>query len=411
MKVLLRRQLFGDSLVVTPRATVLEGSDDMVTSLAMARNAVGYLSLGDALRSGLNVVHLALDGARPVRASFERGEYPVHRPLGFVVGEAPSRAAMQFVRFVYAEEGQRTTSALGFVPVTMELVVAVLPEQNLLAQEDRYAPLVEYLGERLGLQTSVKLRLLPDYGTVIDEFRAGRVNAAFLGSLAFALAHAQAGVVPIARPEKDGVSEYRGLIVVRADSGLRDWSDLRGRSFGFVDPATTAGHLFPVIWLLDHGVTDPESFFGSVAYTGSHDLLFLKVFNGELDAGAAKDVMLDQVAAVRPEVRDGLRSIAQSPPVPNNAFVLGGDLDFPCFRCHALVPRRRPGGPTDPPRALGELSAILRDVLLDLHETERGQAVLDALGADRFVPTTADDLAEVNRMILRAGFDPATYRP
>ncbi|HMB71815.1 MAG TPA: substrate-binding domain-containing protein, partial [bacterium] len=187
IKSVLRRQLFGDSLAVTPRAMVLEGSDDMVTLLSTARDAIGYLSLGAALRADLDVVHLTVDGARPVRADVERGRYPYHRPLGFVVGESPSRAVMNFVRFVYAEEGRRTTSALGFLPVTMELVIAVLPEQDLLVQEHRYAPLVDYLGERLGLQTSVKLRLLPDYGTVIDELQAGRVNAAFLGSLAFAL--------------------------------------------------------------------------------------------------------------------------------------------------------------------------------------------------------------------------------
>ncbi|HMB70860.1 MAG TPA: phosphate/phosphite/phosphonate ABC transporter substrate-binding protein, partial [bacterium] len=194
-------------------------------------------------------------------------------------------------------------------------------------------------------------------------------------------------------------------------SDIREWSDLRGRSFGFVDPATTAGHLFPLIWLREHGVTDPESFFGSVAFTGSHDLLFLKVFNGELDAGAGKDVMLDQVAEARPEVRDGLRRIAVSSSVPNNVFVLGGDLDFPCFGCHDLVPQRSSPGLGDPPRRLTELSAILGDILLDLDETERGRAVLDALGADRFVATTAEDLGEVNRMIRQAGFDPATYRP
>jgi phosphonate transport system substrate-binding protein len=411
MKVMVRRQLLGDSLRITPDATVLEGPDDMITSLAMGETSIGYLSLGNAILSELDLVPLEVDGVRPALDSFRRGEYPYHRPFGFVVGASPGRAAMQFVRFIYGEEGRRTTTALGFVPVMMELVIAVLPEQDLLAQEDRYAPLVRHLEERLGLQTSVQLRLLPDYGTVIDEFRSGRVNAAFLGSLAFALAHAQAGVVPIARPEKDGVSQYRGIIVTRKDSGVRDWSDLRGRSFGLVDRATTAGHLYPSIYFREHGVGDLEQFFGSVVYAGSHDLVFLKVAGGQLDAGAAKDVMLDQLARTRPEIADALRTIAVSAPVPNNAFVLGGSLDLPCFDCHALVPRRQLTGTADPPRQLGDLADTLGAILLGLHESEEGREVLAALGADRFVRTSVDDLEEVNRMIRQAGFDPRHYRP
>ncbi|UCF68781.1 MAG: phosphate/phosphite/phosphonate ABC transporter substrate-binding protein, partial [Acidobacteriota bacterium] len=411
LKIILRQQLLGSSFTVTPRALVLERPDDMISSLDTIENSVGYVSFGNAMLAGSDVKYMTIDGFGPSLDNFRTRRYPFSRPFGFLVGPEPSRDTMRFVQFMYGPEGQRLIENGGFAPVTMDLIIAVLPEQDLLAQEQRYAPLVDYLSQHLGLPTTVTLELLPNYGEVIKAFQEGRVNGAFLGSLAFALACAQAGVDPIARPEKDGISQYRGLIVTRKDSGIRNWTDLKGRSFGFVDKATTAGYLYPLIFLREKGVNKPEEFFGPIAYTGSHDLLFIKVFEGELDAGAAKDLMLEEVAKTRPEVKEALRVLAVSPPVPNNAFVLRRELDFPCFRCHEMIPDVPTEGFGTLPRQPEELNSMIGELLLNLHESPEGRAVLDALGADRFVRTTVDDVREVNRLIEEGGFDPADYRP
>jgi phosphonate transport system substrate-binding protein len=299
----------------------------------------------------------------------------------------------------------------GFAPVTMDLVIAVQPEQDLLAQEQRYAPLVEYLRRHLGLRTTVKLRLVPNYSEAIRELRSGGVNAAFLGSLAFGLAYAQADIVPLVRPEKDGVSTYRGLIVTRKDSGIQGPKDLKGKVFGMVDKATTAGYIYPLLWFRQHGIERPEDFLGSVVFTGSHDLLFLKVYRGELDAGGAKDLMLEEVAKTHPEVKRQLRVLAVSKPVPNNTFVMNKKLEFTCFRCHKLVPTTPGIKPKVLPREPEELKGLLADILLNLHKSEEGRRVLDALGADRFIRTTVEDLRNVNEMLTQAGFNPATYMP
>ncbi len=411
VKMILRQKLFGSSFAITPKATAIENPDDMMTSLTVVENAIGYLSFGNAVLSNVGVKFIAVDEVRPTLDDFRRGRYAYTRPFGFVIGPSPSRAAMRFIKFMYSEGVRRTIEGHGFAPITMDLIIGVLPEQDLLAQEQRYAPMVDYLSERLGLQITVELRLLPSYGDVIDEFQAGRINAAFLGSLAFALARAQAGVEPIARPEKNGVSQYRSLIVTRKDSGIEGWADLRGKSFGFVDKATTAGYLYPLIYFRNHGVRRPRTFLGSIVFTGSHDLLFKKVFDGELDAGAAKDLMLDEVSKARPEISRDLRVLSVSPPVPNNTFVLTGDLKFPCFDCHDLVPVVAEEIAPSVPRAPEDFNELITGLLLGLHESKQGRMVLAALGADRFVRTTVDDLREVNRMIRQAGFDPSTYRP
>jgi phosphate/phosphite/phosphonate ABC transporter binding protein len=411
LKIVLRQQLFGPSFVVTPTAMVLERPEDVTTSLIEVENSIGYVSLGDTILETLDAAILQVDGVDPTLSNFEKGLYTITRPFGCLIGPKPNRNTMMFVRFIYSEEGQRSMELHGFPPVAMDLTIAVLPEQSLLAQEHRYGPLVDYLSQHLGLQMSVRLKLLPNYAEAIEELKSGRIDAAFLGSLAFALARAQAGVEPLVRPEKDGVSQYRGLIVTRKDSGIRDWADLKGKSFGFVDKSTTAGYLFPLLYFREHGIKHPEEYLGSVVYTGSHDLVFTKVYNRELDAGAAKDLILTEVEKSMPQITKELRILAASPPVPNNVFVLGPKRDFACFHCHSLVPTSRPPAVASAPRGPEELKRVLTDLFLKLPESPDGHRVLDALGADRFVATTLEDLRVVDKMIQDAGFDPKTYNP
>lgn len=411
LKIVLRHQLFSPSFTVTPNAIVLERPDEVTTSLITIENSIAFASLGDTLVTGGDAAILQIDGVDPTLSNFKKGAYTLTRPFGFLIGPKPRRPTMMLVKFIYSEEAQQSMALHGFPPVTMDLTIAVLPEQNLLTQEERYAPLVEYLGQQFGLQMNVRLRLLPDYAAAIDGLKSGTIDAAFLGSLAFSLARAQAGVEPVVRPEKDGVSQYRGLIVVRKDSGIRNWRDLKGKSFGMVDKSTTAGYVFPLLYFRAHGIDDPARHLGSIVFTGSHDLVFTKVYNRELDAGAAKDLILKDLSTHRPEIGRDLQILATSDPVPNNTFVLAPRRDFPCFHCHSLVPAPRAGLNTTIPRGPGDLKAVLKELFLKLPESPEGRRVLEALGADRFVETTESDLRVVDQMIRDAGFSPASYNP
>lgn len=411
LKILLRQQLFGAAFTVTPNAIVLERPADMATSLIAVENSIAYVSLGDTILDARGVSILQIDGIDPTLTNFHKGLYTLTRPFGFLIGPKPHKHTMLFVKFIYSEDGRRSMELHGFPPVTMDLNIAVMPEQSLVAQEQRYGPLVEYLGQHLGMQMSVRLKLLPNYTDAIEGLRTGQIDAAFLGSLAFAEARSKLGVDPLVRPEKDGVSQYRGVIVVRKDSGINDWRDLKGKSFGFVDKSTTAGYVFPVLYFRQHGIEHPEEYLGSVVYTGSHDLVFTKVYNRELDAGAAKDLILNEMAKTTPHIANDLRILAASPPVPNNVFVLGPKRDFPCFHCHSLVPTMQ--APTQPndPHGPTDLKRVLTDLFLKLPQSPEGREVLTALGADRFVETSAEDARVVDKMIQEAGLAPKSDRP
>lgn len=267
--------------------------------------------------------------------------------------------------------------------LAQEFVIGLIPELNVFRQIDRHKPLAAYLGEKLGVE--VRLTMLSRYGNIIESFSAGKMDAAFWGSFTGALAVEKLGVIPIARPVGiDGNSTYSGLVFVRKDSKIDSIGQLSGKSFAFVDRATTAGFLFPLAMLKSKGVTDYEKFFSSTTFTGSHDAAILSVLNGEFDGGAAKNTIFDLLARENPAILKNLKILGESAAVPSNTLSVDKD--------------------TDP-----ALIAKLSDILLGMDKDPKGRAVLKELQATSFISTTAEDYVPVFDMAKRAGVNLKEY--
>jgi phosphonate transport system substrate-binding protein len=116
------------------------------------------------------------------------------------------------------------------------------------------------------------------------------------------------------------------VIIARKDSGLARTADLKGRTFAFVDPTSASGHLFPKAGLLQAG-HDPESFFGRVIFSGSHDASILAVANKKVDAAAVADRILASAIAKGQVKADELEIVWSSSPIPESPMVWRKDLD------------------------------------------------------------------------------------
>lgn len=243
---------------------------------------------------------------------------------------------MKFVDFIYSDSGLRVIRSNGYVPIMSHFVIATIPKRNVIRQEERYRPLVEYLSRKLVTKVRIGLRHLSSYEDILDEFIEGRVNAAFCGSFVYALTQAKVGVEAIARPVKDDISQYRGLIFTRKDSGIKDWKDLKGRSFAMIK-ATTAAEVFPKMFFKNHGIENVANYLGEIHYVGSHDMSILKVLNGEIAAGAAKDLIYEKLAREDPRIEKEMNILGRSVPVPENALVVRKNIDFVCFNCHKEI--------------------------------------------------------------------------
>ena len=264
-----------------------------------------------------------------------------------------------------------------------ELVIGLIPEQNIFRQMERYRPLAEYITRKTGYQ--IKLVVLPRYGNIIDNFVSESMDGAFFGSFVYTLAHAKLGVEVIARPENlRGISTYHGLIIVREDSGIRTAKDMKGKRFAFVDKATTAGYLLPLDYFLQNNIKDYKTYFRETYFAGTHEDAIYDVLNGKADIGAAKNTIYEKLKNADHRIIEELLILRRSPDVPENALGLRKDIDE--------AVRKK-----------------LKEVLLDMDNDPEGKDVLQQFGARRFIETTNADYEPVVRYCEHIHLDLATY--
>jgi phosphonate transport system substrate-binding protein len=166
-----------------------------------------------------------------------------------------------------------------------ELVFSVVPAENASGVMDRYAAFVAYLSREIG--TRVVLRIANDYAAVIEGQRAGNVQIASYGPASFARARIT-GVATDAiliRVNADGSKGYYSVFYVLASSQYKSIDDLRGRNLGLVDPNSTSGNQMPRFWLNKRGI-NPDSFFGKVVFTGSHENAVIALAQGQVEVCA-----------------------------------------------------------------------------------------------------------------------------
>lgn len=279
---------------------------------------------------------------------------------------------------------QHETSAPRQPPPEKTLLIGLTPEHNIFKQVRRYEPLADYLSGKTGIR--VNLKVLTYRGNVIDNFQFLKLDGAFFGSFSYSLAHVKLGVAVLARPEDpDGISSYHGVIFVRKDSGIRTVRQMKGKRLALVARATTAGYLFPSIYLKRAGVRNPETFFKEVYYAGTHEGTIDDVLDRKADIGVSKNTVYNRFAAENPRIGRELVILGKSEDVPENALALRRDIE-------------------------DSVKRKLVDALIAMHADPEGAKVLEAFGARRFIETTDADYLPVMTYTRELGIDLADFR-
>jgi phosphonate transport system substrate-binding protein len=261
--------------------------------------------------------------------------------------------------------------------------IGLIPERNIFKQIERYDPLAAYLSKKIG--KNIKLKVLTQYGNIIDNFVSHNLDAAFLGSFTYALAHSKLGVEPIARPvNMDGSSTYYGLIFVRKDSGIRNIKDMHGKRFVFVDRATTAGYLLPLAFFKISGIEDYKTFFKETYFAGTHKDAIYDVLNKKADIGAAKNTIFYRLAAKDKRLLNDLVFLARSPDVPENGLAVRKEID-------------------------NTIKLKLKHALINMNRDPEGINVLKKFGAKKFIETSDDDYSSVYEYVRKIGLNLSTY--
>ncbi|MEG3062911.1 MAG: phosphonate ABC transporter substrate-binding protein [Comamonas sp.] len=223
-------------------------------------------------------------------------------------------------------------AALAFATVstafaqTPELRVGLIPSEDAQAMIRASQQVMDQLAEKTGMK--VRPFVANDYNGVIEALRSGKLDIAYLGPFSYVLASsiANAEAFAVAVTKKTGKSAYHSVVITRKDSGLDSVARLQRKTFAFVDPTSTSGHLFPKAGLLADGF-DPDKHFSRVIFSGSHDANIMAVANGKVDGAAVADRIFESAVAKGVVKAEDFQVIWRSQPIPESPMVWRKSLD------------------------------------------------------------------------------------
>jgi phosphonate transport system substrate-binding protein len=185
--------------------------------------------------------------------------------------------------------------------------------------------MMDKLSAALGMP--VKPFVAADYNGVIEALRSKRLDVAYLGPFSYVLGATIAPIeaFAVAETKKAGRTSYQSVIIAHKDSGIKSLDDLKGKTFAFVDPSSTSGHLFPKAGLIKSGF-NPDKNHGRVIFSGSHDSSAIAVQNKKIDAAAVADRILDAAISKGIVKKEDIVIVWKSDPIPESPTVWRKDL-------------------------------------------------------------------------------------
>lgn len=253
--------------------------------------------------------------------------------------------------------------------------LAVHPLHNPTKLSEAYQPLIDHLNRALP-EVRFELEASRDYQAYEAKFRA-REPAFLLPNPWQTLEAIKVGyrVLAMAGDPED----FRGIFIVRRDSGIRNPADLKGKAVSYPSHTALAACVMPQFYLHQHGIDVNRDI--DNRYVGSQESSIMNAYLGSAAAAATWPPPWRLFQKDHPKEAAQLEVIWETPSLVNNAVMARDDIPV------TLVER-------------------VRSLLLDLTETPEGAAILAAMETARFHPAddasyavARDYIAEFERMV------------
>ncbi|MGV7221115.1 MAG: phosphate/phosphite/phosphonate ABC transporter substrate-binding protein [Nitrospinales bacterium] len=224
--------------------------------------------------------------------------------------------------FIYVTPSSVIASSLGSKDNPVRMMFVPSGEAKVILKGGRK------IGDLLQKETGLyfKTSIATSYAAVIEAMGAGKVDIGWLATFSYVLGKDKYDFDLLLIVVRFGSPFFRGQIVVNSKSGIKTIADLKGKSFAYVDPASSSGHLYPKTLILKEGY-NPDKFFSQSVFAGSHNAVILSVLRGDVDGGATYDDARAAVAKSYPEIFDKVRVIAHTTDIPNDTVTARKDLD------------------------------------------------------------------------------------
>lgn len=209
-------------------------------------------------------------------------------------------------------------------------VIALKPDKDPDAMLAERGELEAWLGDELGRPVDV---IIPASGSVIEQGLAnGTIDAAYVSSTSLAR-YREAGVADLLLAvEIEGQTFYQSYWVTLKENPYRSVEDLAGTAVCFASPTSTSGYIIPTHDLYLKGLIDENS--GPAGHFGAGNVLYgtgyvsaiERVFNGQAEAAAVSDYVIEEDKHLTEEEKGRLRVVQAQGPVPTHCLAVRSSL-------------------------------------------------------------------------------------
>ena len=254
-------------------------------------------------------------------------------------------------------------------PAKPEYLFAVHPLHNPKRLFEVYQPLMEAINARAH-GFSVKLEASRDYAEFDKKLYSGKFHFV-LPNPYQTIESERHGYRVFGKMADD--YRFRGIIVVRKDSGIRRVGDLAGASISFPAPTALAATMMPKYFLHTQGISLRAD---DLKYVGSQESAIMNVYLGKTKAAGTWPPPWELFARLRPEIAKDLMVLWETESLVNNGLVVRSD-----------VPKQH-------------LQTVAQ-VLMTLHTHASGRAILGKMDLTHFEPADSATFDPVWKFMVR----------
>ena len=191
------------------------------------------------------------------------------------------------VSVVFVRMAMVLSIAVCSIPSQAEIRLAILPRLSAVELNKMFTPLADYLSRETG--EKVTLVIPKDFDAFKNVVQSGQADLGFANSLVYVQLRKGANLDPLVlAAEPKAGTRFRGVIIARTDSGIKNLNDLKGKRLIFVEKDSAAGHVFQMFLLSKAGIA-PDRDFTRLPFAKKHDNVTMAVFNKAADAGGIRE--------------------------------------------------------------------------------------------------------------------------
>ena len=211
--------------------------------------------------------------------------------------------------------------AQGADPDTLK--VALLPDESASTIIQNNQGLKTYLEQGLGKR--IELVVTTDYSSMIEAMRFKRIDLAYFGPLSYVLAKSRSPEIePFAALVSGGKPTYTSYLIANVAAGIARPEDVKGKTVGFGDTASTSSHLIPRALLKNASLEAGQDY--SFQHLGTHDAVARAVQAGHVQAGGLSRPIFTALVEKKSIDPAKIKVVAESRPIPNYPWTVRGDL-------------------------------------------------------------------------------------